>query len=221
MWAAYDGKRATKAVAAHDNGNGKNTAGYRNHGSDSAESPEGPTALVSRYGGFVYWVAQYLAETAGDAEDVFERTFLAVESEYTNPRQYDSVGMRLARVVLNESFEKLRVRNASKLLRLSLEAEDNGTPMPRLVADWGDAQSRYGTEELRNIVHEGIRSMTPFARLIFLLRDVGDLRPEEIAELLHLSLRQAKSHVLRSRLQLREHLNEHFKLNFREKAQTV
>jgi DNA-directed RNA polymerase specialized sigma24 family protein len=82
-------------------------------------------------------------------------------------------------------------------------------------------KKRYTGEELRGILREGAESLTPFARIVFLLRDVAHLKPEEIADLFRLSVPHVKSHLLRGRLQLREHLNKYFKSNLKEKAQSA
>ncbi len=179
-------------------------------------------ALLDSYAGIVYWLALHVTGDSKDAEDVLQKTFLAVQSSFTDLKQNESAVMRLARIAINESFAKLRNRNASKLLLLSLEAEVDGVFVSQEIVDWGDdAEKRYAGEELRKILHEGVQSLTPFSRIVFLLRDVAHLKPEEIADLFRLSVPRVKSHLLRSRLQLREYLNKYFKSKVKETAQTA
>lgn len=180
------------------------------------------TALLDRYAGVVYWLAHYTTGDSKDAEVVLQQTFLKPDCDFTKSQQIEFSVAWLLGIAVSESFEKLRIRDASKLLRLSLEAEANMTFVPQEIVDWGDgAEKHYTSEELRRIVHEGVQSLTPFLRVVFLLRDVAHLKPEEIADLLHLPVPVIKSHLLRSRLQLREHLNKYFKSNRKEKAQTA
>jgi RNA polymerase sigma-70 factor (ECF subfamily) len=170
----------------------------------------------------VYWLAWCITEDNEDAEDVLQQTFLKADSDYAKSQQNESAVMRLVRIAVNQSFAKLRHRNASKLLRLSLEAEVDGVFAPQEIVDWGDdAEKRYTGEELRRMVHEGVQSLTPFSRVVFILRDVAHLKPEEIADLFRLSVPRVKSHLLRSRLQLREHLGKYFGPNLKEKAPTA
>lgn len=178
--------------------------------------------LASRCAGFVYWLSRYVTGNNEDAEDVLQKTFLAVESRFPEFGKNESVAMRLARIAVEESFARLRGRDASKWLRLNLEANVNGVVEPQSVAAWNDdMERRYSREELRRIVHEGVEGLTPFSRVVLLLRDVARLEPEEIADLFRLSVPCVKSHLLRSRLQLREQLNKYFKSTLKEKAQTA
>ena len=178
--------------------------------------------LLDRYAGVVYWLSHYMTGNSKDAEDVLQKTFLTVQSSLTDFKQNGSAVVGLARIAVDESFAKLRNRNTSQLLRLNLEMEADGVFVPQEIVDWGDdAEKRYAGEELRRIVHEAVQGLTPFARVVFLLQDVAHLKPEQIADLFRLSVPRVKSHLLRSRLQLREHLNKYLKSNLREKAQTA
>ncbi len=178
-------------------------------------------SLLDQYAGIVYWLAWYITEDNKDAEDVLQQTFLKADSDSAKSQETESSVAWLLGIAVSESFAKLRVRDPDKLLRLSLEAEADAAFVPQEVVDWGDnAGNRYTSEELGKIVHRAIRSLTPFSRVVFLLRDVAKLKTEEIADLLHLSVPSIKSHLLRSRLQLREHLNKYFKPTFKEATQT-
>ena len=178
--------------------------------------------LLDSYAGVVYWLAQYVTGNSKDAEDVLQKTFLTAQSGFTDLKQSESPAMRLVSIAVNESFAKLRNRNASNLLRLNLEAEVDRAFVPPEIVDWGDdAEKRYTREELRRIAREGVQSLSSFSRVVFLLRDVAQVKPQEIAGLFRLSVPRVKSHLLRSRLQLREHFNRYFNSNVKEKAQTA
>ncbi len=220
MCANYGAKQARVVLGSQNPGDeelgrtGENGSRLKTVGTDFA-------SLLDRDAGMVYWLAWYITEDNQDAEDVLQRTFLKAHSDFAQFQQNESSVTWLMRIALTEMFAKLRIRDASKLLRLSLEAEADAAFVPQEVLDWGDeAEKRYTSDELRRIVHEAIRSLTPFSRVVFLLRDVAKLRTEEIADLLHLSVPSIKSHLLRSRLQLREHLNKYFKPTFKEATQT-
>lgn len=174
---------------------------------------------VDWYAGVVYWLSHYMTGDAQEAEEVLQKTFLTFQPGLTNSTKNEAVLMRLARIAIDESFAKLRDRDASQLLRLGLEAEAGEACMPQEVAAWSDGvEKRYGREELETIVREGVQELTPFARVVFFLRDMAGLKPEQIADLFRLSVPRVKFHVQRSRLQLREHLNKHFKSSSEAKA---
>jgi len=191
-----------------------------NHGVKQARvvsESENGGAEFGRYAGIVYWMAWFITEDNADAEDVLQRTFLKADLNPVSSRQSVTSILPLLQVALNESFAKLRNRDASKLLRLSLEAGMVASFVPEEVVEWSnEAEERYSREELQKLVNDVIRNLTPFSRVVFLLRDVAKLQIEEIAELFHLSATSVKSHSLRSRMQLREHLNPYFMANVKE-----
>jgi RNA polymerase sigma-70 factor, ECF subfamily len=178
--------------------------------------------LVDKYAGVVYWLGHYMTGDSKDAQNVLQNTFLAVQSSITDLKQNESAAMRLARIAVDESFAALHARNISMSAWLSLEAEADGVFDPQGIADWSeDAENRFTRDELGKIVHEAVEGLTPFLRIVFLLRDVADLRAEEIADLFGLSVPRVKAQLLRSRLQLREHLNRYFTPDLKKKAQTA
>jgi RNA polymerase sigma factor (sigma-70 family) len=222
MYSAFDVKRNAN-VPRTDDANGRYTGPTKeDYGNGSQKDPGDIAGLVDKYGGLVYWVSRYVTGDSKDAEEVLQKTFLEAQSGFTDSKQNESLVMRLARFAVDESFAKLSNRNASQLLRLSLEVEADGVFEPQEIVDWvDDAEKCYAREELHRTVHEGVQSLTPFSRVVFLLRDVGHLKPEEIAAIFRVSVPHVKAHLLRSRLQLREHLNKYLKSHLREKAQTA
>ena len=191
-----------------------------NHGVKQARvvsESENGGAEFARYAGIVYWMAWFITEDNEDAEDVLQRTFLKADlNPVSSQRSVISI-VPLLQVAVNESFAKLRNRDANKLLRLRLEAGIDASFVPEEAVEWSDeAEERYSKKDLQKLVHDAIRNLTPFSRVVFLLRDVAKLQIEEIAELFHLSAASVKSHSLRSRMQLREHLNPYFMANVKK-----
>jgi RNA polymerase sigma-70 factor, ECF subfamily len=216
-----DLKRPGSTPATH-NGNGLKKEPGTDCGNRLKREQLDLAVLVAQYAGVAYWLSHYVTGDSKDAEDVLQKTFLTVQSDFTDLKQSEPVAMRLARIAINESFNKLRNRNASKLLWLSIEAEVDGAFVPQEVVEWSDRADRgYAREALCGIVHEGVQGLTPFSRVVFLLVDVARLRPEDIADLFHVPVPRVKSHLLRSRLQLREHLNKYFKSSLKEKTETA
>lgn len=175
-------------------------------------------ALLKSYSGIVYWLAFYVTGDSKGAEDVLEKTFLAAQSGFPNLKQNESSVMRLARTAVTESLAKL---DAAALVRWS-QTEAVVAFAPQEIVPWNDdVEKSHGSDELRRIVREGMQSLAPFSRIVLLLRDVAKLRTEEIADLFHVPVPSVKSHSLRSRLQLREHLSKYFKSKVVEKARTA
>ncbi len=202
MSAACDAGKAEVVRAFRSGGEQKaQTAGE--NGNQLKDRGRDFDPLMESYAGIVYWLAWCITEDNKEAEDVLHGTFLKADSDSAKSRQNESSVAWLLGIAVSESFAKLRIRDAAKLLRLSLEAEADVAFVPQEIVDWDDGvEKSYGSEELRRIVGEGIQSLAPFSRIVFLLRDVAKLRTEEIAGLLHLSVPSVKAHSLRSRLQL-------------------
>jgi RNA polymerase sigma-70 factor (ECF subfamily) len=218
---ADSGVKQAKVATAFKNASNQALERSRKNGSQLKNGGGDFAALLDRCAGIVYWLACYITEDNEDAEDVLQQTFLKADSDFTKSQRIEFSVAWLLEIAVSESFAKVRTRNSSKLLRLSLAAKANTAFVPQEIVEWSeDIEKRYTSEELRTIVHEGIRSLTTFSRIVFLLRDVAKLRTGEIADLLHVSVPSVKSHLLRSRLQLREHLNKYFKPTFKEATQT-
>jgi RNA polymerase sigma-70 factor (ECF subfamily) len=178
--------------------------------------------LVNRYAGVVYWLAWYIWEDNNDAEYVLQQTFLKAHTSFGEFQRNESSLMWLLRIALSETFARLHTRGTGKLLRLALDTESEAAVVPREVVDWVDnIEEHYRREELRKILREAMLRLTPYFRIVFLLHEAAKLKDQEIADLLSLPVPSIKCHLLWSRLQLREHLNKHFKPNLKEEAQTA
>jgi len=175
--------------------------------------------LVSQYAGFIYWLCRYLTEDSNDAEEVLQKSFLALQSGIRASQQNESIPMRLARVAVNESFAKMRARNPSKLFRLNLETKTDGDFAPQEVVEWStERAARYTRYEMNAMIHGGLQSLATFPRVVFLLRDVGHLSAQEIADLFYVSVSRVKSQLICGRLEMREHFNKYFRSNLEKKA---
>jgi DNA-directed RNA polymerase specialized sigma24 family protein len=198
-------------------------ARYTERATDSrSESPSDDanvTVLVSQYAGFVYWLCRYLTEDTSDAEEVLQKSFLALQCGFTRSQQNESIPMRLARVAVHESIAKMGEHNPSKLLRLNLETKTDAGFAPQEVVDWSTEHSaRYSRYEMNAMIHAGLHSLATFPKVVFLLHDIGHLSAQEIANLFYVSVSRVKSHLLRGRLEMREHFNQYFKSNLEKKA---
>lgn len=186
---------------------GHNGAGVETTGGDRM-------VRLTRYAGVVYWLAWYLTEDDESAEEVLQQTFQKADSAGSEPGE--SALLLLARIAIRECFVKLQIQDASELSSFELDGEMDGISLPSEVAAWSDDVERYPREKLRGLVHQGIMRLAPFSRIVFLLIDMAHLNPTDVAELFHIPIWRIKSRSHRSRMELREHLNAHFKLSAKE-----
>ncbi|MBI3210150.1 MAG: sigma-70 family RNA polymerase sigma factor [Candidatus Solibacter usitatus] len=168
--------------------------------------------LVSRHDRKIYRLAKRIVESAEDAEDVLQDTFLKAFEHLDNFQGNSKFYTWLVRIAVNESLMKLRKRKTSRTVSLDEPAGNGEDPVVREIAVWdGDPEQRYSQEELRALLDGAIQELKPSFRTVFLLRDVEELSTEETASALNLSIPAVKSRLLRARLDLRERLTRLFK----------
>jgi len=83
--------------------------------------------------------------------------------------------------------------------------------LEKMPADWTSrADHQFENRELGNKIQEAIAKLPEKYRIILMMRDVEGLSNEEIGHTLGLSVPAVKSILHRSRLFLREELNQYF-----------
>ena len=89
--------------------------------------------------------------------------------------------------------------------------DDEGLFEDKHVVDWSTLPYK-STEnnELKLILDDAIKKLSPDYRMIFLLRDVEGLSTEETAQATELSVPAVKSRLHRARAFLRNELNKSF-----------
>lgn len=168
-------------------------------------------ALVDRYARNVYRLALNITQLQEDAEDVLQETFMKAYEHLGEFEGHSKFYTWLVRIAMNESLMKLRKRKWDRTVWLDEPIETGEDRVARDIAVWDNPEQRYSKEELREILHKAIQSLTPPYRSVFVLRDVEDLSIEETARVLDLSVPAVKSRLLRARLQLRDKLTAFFK----------
>ena len=94
---------------------------------------------------------------------------------------------------------------------ISLENDDDLVE-DKYVADWKSLPYKsIENVELRKILDDAIKKLSPDYRIVFLLRDVEGLSTEETGKITELSVPAVKSRLHRARAFLRKEINEAFK----------
>jgi RNA polymerase sigma-70 factor (ECF subfamily) len=105
-----------------------------------------------------------------------------------------------------------RTRKHDRTVPLDEPIELGEEVMQREIAVWEDnPEQRYSQAEMQKILDDGVDSLKPDFRTVFVLRDIEELSTEETAETLGISVPAVKSRLLRARLALREKLTRQFK----------
>jgi RNA polymerase sigma-70 factor (ECF subfamily) len=181
-----------------------------------AQAREGDTdafgALVRRYEGKIFRLAQHVTQNREDAEDVLQETFMKAYEHLDQFKGDSKFYTWIVRIAVNQALMKLRRRKTDKSVSLDETIDTGEDTVVREIAAWGEnPEQQLSREELGGILDSAIESLEPLYRSVFVLRDIEEMSTEETAEALGLSVPAVKSRLLRARLQLREKLTRFFK----------
>jgi RNA polymerase sigma-70 factor, ECF subfamily len=168
-------------------------------------------ALVRKYEGQVFRIAQHITQNREDAEDVTQDAFLKAYQKLDQFLGNSKFSTWLVRIAVNESLMRLRKRRTGRMVSIDEDIATDEGSVPRDLADWApNPEQNYNQAELAEILRKTIQGLPQGFRIVFVLRDVEGLSTEETAETLGLSVPAVKSRLLRARLQLRERLSRYF-----------
>ena len=145
--------------------------------------------------GRVHALCLRMARDRSEADELTQQTFVRVWERLGSFRGDSAFSTWLHRVTVNVVIAGLRSRGRWRERFTAAEAEDFGAAKPAFSAG-GDLD-----------LERAIASLSPQARLVFLLHDVEGYKHGEIAELTGLAVGTSKAHLHRARLLLREELS--------------
>jgi RNA polymerase sigma-70 factor, ECF subfamily len=165
-----------------------------------------PFELVKAFGGRVFSIAKHITHNDDEAEDVLIETFVEVCSDLDRRQEDEKVWLRLVTIAVREAFSKLRNRGEGRRL-LDRVADSCEDLVIREVSVWGENyQQHYSSDETNSVLEQGMRSLDPMCRTVFVLRDIEEISVEHIAGMVNRSAAAVEICLLRARLQLREFL---------------
>jgi RNA polymerase sigma-70 factor (ECF subfamily) len=167
--------------------------------------------LLSRYQPRVFGLTWRILQQREDAEDATQQTFIAVMENLDRFREEASVATWILRIATNQALTVLRKRRGSNTISLwsdtNPDAEKASLPHPEFISQWQDDPADLAQRaETRELLGEALAELDEKYRVVFLLRDVEGFSTQEAAEMLGISISNAKIRLLRARLQLRERL---------------
>ena len=165
---------------------------------------EGFYELIAPYQRRVYMTAFDILQVEADAEEVAQEAFLKAFRNLRSFRREAQFSTWLLRITVNEARMRLRQRREISFDAVfSTNEEADFTPI--FLADWREIPvEAVLREETRRLLCESIAALPEHYREIITLRDVNGLNNAETAEILGLSLGNAKVRLLRARIMLRD-----------------
>jgi len=168
--------------------------------------------LVARFERRVFGVAWRILQQREDAEDATQQTFLSVMEHLDRFREESSVATWILRIATNHALKLLRKRRGLVTVPLDTAGRDSSDasdplPHPDFIAQWQDDPADLAHRaEIRQLLNEALAEVDEKHRLVFVLRDIEGYSTQETADMLGISVANAKVRLLRARLQLRERL---------------
>jgi RNA polymerase sigma-70 factor (ECF subfamily) len=163
--------------------------------------------FVDRFGPLIMAFGLRMCGNRADAEDVFQETLVKVYTRLADLEDPGALRTWFWRVVSNECLMSRRgPRDPGRTVAFDelfpLSAERGEAPE---FPDAGavDPERAVLATEVRERIEAAIRHLPPDYRIILLLRDFEQLATEEVAEVLQISVANAKVRLHRARLALR------------------
>ena len=155
----------------------------------------------------IYAICFRFTGSQTDAEDLTQDVFLKV---YRNLASFDTQKgsfqtwiTTLARNLLVDHFRRTRLERASESLDASFDGEADGPTMGDRLADTRPSQDHHVSGlELKAVIQEALKQLSPELREAVILRDLEDMDYREIAEVLRIPEGTVKSRISRGRGEL-------------------
>jgi RNA polymerase sigma-70 factor, ECF subfamily len=167
--------------------------------------------LVKRYDRRLFRIAQSITHNREDSQDAVQEAFLKAYQNLGAFREDSQFSTWLFRITVNQSLMKLRKQRAKKEAPLGQDSQAESGILPIEVTDWApNPEQLYWASELRDILINCLKEVSPILRIVFVLRDVEGLTIDRTAKVLNVSQTAVKARLWRARLQLREGLTKYF-----------
>jgi RNA polymerase sigma-70 factor, ECF subfamily len=165
--------------------------------------------IVKKYEQTIYNFSFKICRDPEKAENIMQETFYSMVKSLNQFDGKSKLSTWLYRIVANHCL--MQARKEKNRSYVSLESDEE-LYNEKHIADWTSLPYK-STEnaELREILDEAIRKLSPEYRIVFLLRDVEGLSTEETAETTNISVPAVKSRLHRARAFLRKEIDEAFK----------
>lgn len=160
--------------------------------------------LVLLYEKRVLALTQRMCGNPEDAAEAAQEAFLAAWQGLKNFRGDSSFSTWLYRLSSNACVDLLR-REGRRQAAVSLDGEDLNLDIPSPIPS---PQEEAERRELREQIEAGLRALPPEYREVLVLREMQQLRYDEIAHVLELDVGTVKSRISRGRKRLRSVLLE-------------
>jgi RNA polymerase sigma-70 factor (ECF subfamily) len=162
--------------------------------------------LVRKYQGRILQLCESMLSDTYEAEDAAQEIFIKAYQSLKNFRGASSFSTYLYRIAANYCRDLLREKSRRKTESWEALLEKADDRLMRLLSAPPDANLMREDAE---IIERVLSLLSPEYRMVLTLREIQELRYQEIAEVMHCSLDSVKARLRRARLDFEEKLR-HF-----------
>ena len=164
--------------------------------------------LIAQYSPSVYRLTHRILNDPADAADAVQEVFLKIFRNIGEFQGDSSLKTWIYRIAVNTASNQHRWWRRHKEQEFSLDAQESWEDGKRFVpAD--HTQNPFESllsRVTQEMVQKAMGRLGESSRTVLVLREMEDLRYEEIAEILHISLGTVKSRLARARQSLKHEL---------------
>jgi len=164
-------------------------------------------ALMRAHNRMLFRLARSILKDDAEAEDAVQEAYLSAYRSIATFRGGAKLSTWLARIVINQSFARLRLRNRDAVvvpIDASAHDAEEGI-MAESSAQRPEAAAMRN--EMRRLLERRIDALPEQFRTVFVLREVEEMSVEETAECLDLAPATVRTRAFRARALLRESLS--------------
>lgn len=168
-----------------------------------ANRPGAFERLVREYQGLCWHIIQRMVRNPEDARDLCQDTFLRVHQCLHQYRGESALKSWIGRVAYTIALRHLQHK---RIPLVESQDDDEGNALLENIGDGFDLEAACVDAETRQHLHEAIDALPPLQRTVLTLYYLDEISIPEIARITGLAGGTIKSHLFRSRLRLREAL---------------
>ena len=166
--------------------------------------------LVGQYKKKIYYLAYDITGDHHEAEDISQEVFMKMFRSLKTFRRDAKMSSWLYQIAVNTSIDSLR-KKSSKPKR-SIEEFDQINIQEQVagsIAQSLDPQKRAEASQIQHQISQALQNISPKERTVFVMRHYNDLKLNEIAEILNVTIGTVKSLLFRAIRKLRKELSSY------------
>jgi RNA polymerase sigma-70 factor (ECF subfamily) len=161
--------------------------------------------LVRRYQDRLYNVVYRFLDSAEDAQDVVQESFLSAYQALDGFKGGSRFFTWLYRIAINHAIDLKRKRKV--ILHMDVYRDEALQPPDESTLARPD--ENLARQEDCQLLQQGLNRLSPEHRIVLVLKDLEGMKYEDMAEVLGVPIGTIRSRLHRARLELRQNLKKY------------